>query len=143
MTIPDVDFSVVDTMGYVFLLLFCFLFDKFVICNFSFLTLIYEMQSLFRNSCKFFDWYDPEFSTQVNIVILGLLKKTNKQEEQLKCKWILKLILGISLICNVILFFIQCVVEFFLMNCYQFGLVFLVQQIQGTHFVDQFGLVFY
>ena len=63
------------------------------------------MQSSFRNSCKFFDWYDPEFPTQLNIVTLGLLKKTNKQEEQLKCKWILKLILGISLICNVILFF--------------------------------------
>ena len=63
------------------------------------------MQSSFRNSCKFFDWYDPEFLTQANIVILGLLKKTNKQEEQPKCKWLLKLILGISLICNVILFF--------------------------------------
>ncbi|TMW92924.1 hypothetical protein EJD97_012399 [Solanum chilense] len=61
--------------------------------------------SSFQNSCKFFNWYDPKFPTQDNIVILGLLKKTNKQEEQLKCKWILKLILGISLICNVILFF--------------------------------------
>ena len=116
MTIPDVDFSVVDTMGYVLLLLFCFLFDKFVLCNFIFLTLILWMQSSFRNSSKFFDWYDPEFPTQANIVILGLLKKTNKQEEQLKCKWILKLILGISLICNVILFFYLVCRWFFLMQ---------------------------
>ncbi|KAG5599119.1 hypothetical protein H5410_030489, partial [Solanum commersonii] len=56
--------------------------------------------SSFRNPCKFFDWYDPEFSSQVNTVILGLLKKTNKQEKQLKCRRMLKLILGISLICN-------------------------------------------
>ena len=75
------------------------------IMQFHFFNLILWMQSSFQNSCKFFDWYDPEFLTQANIVILGLLKKTNKQEEQLKCKWILKLILGISLICNVILFF--------------------------------------
>ncbi|TMW86202.1 hypothetical protein EJD97_021786 [Solanum chilense] len=61
--------------------------------------------SSFRKSCKFFDWYDPEFQTQTNIMILDLLKKTYKQEEQLKCRWMLKLILSISLICNVILFF--------------------------------------
>ncbi|KAG5614300.1 hypothetical protein H5410_014124 [Solanum commersonii] len=61
--------------------------------------------SSFQNPCKFFDWYDLEFPSQANTVILGLLKKTNKQEKQLKYRRMLKLILGISLICNVILFF--------------------------------------
>ncbi|KAG5612116.1 hypothetical protein H5410_023397 [Solanum commersonii] len=46
-----------------------------------------------------------EFSSEANTVIFGLLKKTNKQEKQLNCRWMLKLILGISLICNMILFF--------------------------------------
>ncbi|KAG5591277.1 hypothetical protein H5410_041791 [Solanum commersonii] len=53
----------------------------------------------------FFDWYDLEFPSQANTVILGLLKKSKKQQKQLNCRWMLKLILGISLICNVILFF--------------------------------------
>ncbi|KAG5607603.1 hypothetical protein H5410_029095 [Solanum commersonii] len=42
---------------------------------------------LFRNPCKFFDWNDLKFPSQTNIVILGLLKKINKQEKQLKCRW--------------------------------------------------------
>uniref|UniRef100_M1DR06 Uncharacterized protein n=1 Tax=Solanum tuberosum TaxID=4113 RepID=M1DR06_SOLTU len=37
--------------------------------------------SSFRNPCQFYDWYDPEFPSQANTVILGLLKKTNKQEK--------------------------------------------------------------
>ncbi|KAM3328507.1 hypothetical protein P3S68_033199 [Capsicum galapagoense] len=41
----------------------------------------------------FFDWHDPEFPRQVNVVILGLLKKTNKQQKELKGKIMLKLIL--------------------------------------------------
>ncbi|OIT03409.1 hypothetical protein A4A49_52952 [Nicotiana attenuata] len=34
------------------------------------------------NSCRFFQWYEPPFPEQANIVISGLLKKTNKLSER-------------------------------------------------------------